>query len=170
MDAEAAGPLLTCKHCQRKFRPEAHARHVKICVKVFKEGRKEFNTMEHRMPAEAVKLAKESRRAQAKASRSRPGGNAASADNRPINAKQMPSWRMKSEAFRQAIKESRVVTKYQREGRLAELPPAKATPVELDDRIPCPHCGRRFAAEPAARHIPKCKDIKARAKRPPRGR
>ena len=31
-----------------------------------------------------------------------------------------------------------------------------------DDRVPCPHCGRKFAALPAERHIAKCKDIRAK--------
>ncbi len=33
---------------------------------------------------------------------------------------------------------------------------------EADDRVPCPHCGRKFAALPAERHIAKCKDIRAK--------
>ena len=33
---------------------------------------------------------------------------------------------------------------------------------EDDDRVPCPHCGRKFAALPAERHIAKCKDIRAK--------
>ena len=36
-------------------------------------------------------------------------------------------------------------------------------PVEqYDDRVPCPHCGRKFAALPAERHIARCKDIRAK--------
>ena len=35
---------------------------------------------------------------------------------------------------------------------------------EIDDRVPCPHCGRKFAALPAERHIAKCKDIRAKPK------
>lgn len=33
---------------------------------------------------------------------------------------------------------------------------------EVDDRVPCPHCGRKYNATVAERHIPKCKDIKAK--------
>lgn len=29
-------------------------------------------------------------------------------------------------------------------------------------RVPCPHCGRRFAELVAERHIPKCVDIRAK--------
>lgn len=31
-----------------------------------------------------------------------------------------------------------------------------------DDRVECPHCGRKFAELVAERHIPKCSDIKAK--------
>ena len=31
-----------------------------------------------------------------------------------------------------------------------------------DDRISCPHCGRKFNADVAERHIPKCLQIKAK--------
>ncbi|MEW5305258.1 MAG: hypothetical protein WDW36_007813 [Sanguina aurantia] len=39
-------------------------------------------------------------------------------------------------------------------------------PIEVeDDRILCPHCGRRFAEMAADRHIPKCKDQFAKPNR-----
>ena len=47
----------------------------------------------------------------------------------------------------------------------ANLPP----PPECDDRIPCPHCGRRFNALAAERHIPKCQAISAKPKTLTRG-
>jgi len=34
--------------------------------------------------------------------------------------------------------------------------------VEAEERVPCPHCGRRFAAEAAARHVPICQRAKAK--------
>jgi len=37
--------------------------------------------------------------------------------------------------------------------------------VEGEDRVPCPHCGRRFAPEAAARHVPICQRAKAKPSR-----
>jgi len=68
-----------------------------------------------------------------------------------------PAWQKKSEAFRAAIKNARVVTQYVKEGKsLKDLPPPPVTDPSLDDRTPCPHCGRRFGSSQAERHIPLC--------------
>ena len=38
---------------------------------------------------------------------------------------------------------------------LSALPPPPPAATEFDDRVPCPHCGRKFNANAAERHIPK---------------
>ena len=43
-------------------------------------------------------------------------------------------------------------------GKPGELPEFKPTPPELDDRTPCPYCGRKFNDVAAQRHIPFCKN------------
>lgn len=56
------------------------------------------------------------------------------------------------------MKNSRMVTKYQKEGRLHELP--AMAPAAVDPSfIPCPHCGRSFNQKAGARHIPKCASL-----------
>lgn len=44
-----------------------------------------------------------------------------------------------------------------------------ATAEEDDDRVACPHCGRKFAENVAERHIPYCKEsmMKKAPKGPP---
>merc|ERR1712113_148801 len=42
--------LCECRHCGRKFKEDALERHEAICVKVFQEKRKVFNTVEQRLP------------------------------------------------------------------------------------------------------------------------
>eukprot|EP00435_Cladocopium_sp_Y103_P011761 s1028_g3.t1 len=63
------------------------------------------------------------------------------------------------------------VTKFQKEGRpLSELPAPKATPEQLDPRVACPFCGRKFGEEQAKRHMPFCEQQakKNRASKPPK--
>ena len=87
----------------------------------------------------------------------RPGGR-----DRPIKGgKKAGKWKSQSNALRQAMKQSRMVTKYQKEGRLDELPPMESTGPD-PSFVPCPHCGRTFNEKAAERHIPRCKDIKAK--------
>lgn len=159
--------LIPCSQCGRKFNEAAHAKHVGICKKVFQEKRKVYNTTEHRLPdaSDAPELA-EVRKKAAMMARKGEVGIGATKDDKDKEKKS--AWRIKSEAFRAAMKDAQIVKKFQKEGRpLSELPPPAATAPELDDRTPCPHCGRRFGQQQAERHIPQCKNTKNKAKPPP---
>jgi hypothetical protein len=127
-------------------------------VKVFQKERKKFNVAKDRVPEEALQMQQEAKRAER-----RGGAKAKAKPGQAIQAPASNNWRAKSEAFRSAIKESRMVERFQREGRdLRDLPPPKPTPAEADDRVPCPHCGRKFGQQQAERHIPHCKNTKAK--------
>jgi hypothetical protein len=65
--------------------------------------------------------------------------------------------------FREQIRYNKMVTDAEKAGKsLAALP---LPPQAVDDRVPCPHCGRKFNADVADRHIPKCATAKARPNR-----
>ena len=49
------------------------------------------------------------------------------------------------------------------------LPPPPPSNDEYDDRVQCPHCMRKFNAQAAERHIPKCSSIRAKPKMLRRG-
>lgn len=155
-EAEGDLQLLPCPHCPRRFNEKALAKHVPICVKVFQKQRKAFNSKEQMLGEnyrEAVQVAKQSERK----------GKGTGKGAQPEDGKVASNWKAKSEALRDQMKEARLVAKFKREGRsLADLPPPKPTNEALDDRIPCPHCGRKFAQQAAERHIPKCADTKAK--------
>lgn len=54
------------------------------------------------------------------------------------------------------------MTDAQKSGKsLANLPPPQPSAPD-PSFIPCPHCGRRFSALAGERHIPHCKNIKAK--------
>ncbi len=69
-------------------------------------------------------------------------------------------WRAESNAFREAMKAARQVTKAIAEGK--PLPPPVISSVRDPSLIPCPHCGRYFNEKAGERHIPKCTSIKAK--------
>ncbi|EDO29664.1 predicted protein, partial [Nematostella vectensis] len=66
-------------------------------------------------------------------------------------------WRAQHESFIKAIRYAK--------GSSDEPPPVMENP----HYVQCPHCERKFNPETAERHIPRCKDIKARPA-PPKGR
>lgn len=68
-------------------------------------------------------------------------------------------WKEQSNAFRDAMRQARLVSKAIAEG--APLPPPKISAPD-SSLILCPHCGRRFNANAAERHIPKCTSILAK--------
>lgn len=157
-DADAdVGDLKPCPHCDRKFNEKAHAKHVPLCLKVFQNKRKAFNSKE-KMLGENYKEAVQASKATQKGGKGRGKGAQAEEGKAPAS-----NWKAKSEALRDQMKEARLVAKFKREGRsLADLPPPKPTDAALDDRIPCPHCGRKFGQQAAERHIPKCADTKSK--------
>ena len=134
--------LEPCPHCGRKFKPDVLARHV--AKQVCQKKRKVYNV---KRVTEKVKTSKSQQRKYQAAK----------------EAKQS-KWRKDRDALRQAMKQGRMVSKAIKEGRDLSTLPAAAAPVH-DDRVPCPHCGRKFNADVADRHIPRCKNIKAKPKR-----
>mmetsp|Transcript_19757 Transcript_19757/g.32016 ORF Transcript_19757/g.32016 Transcript_19757/m.32016 type:complete len:762 (+) Transcript_19757:18-2303(+) len=149
LDVDVPGPTAACRHCGRSFAASALVRHEAICQRVFGRQRKRFDAASHRR-AEGAEGAAPIQRAA------------------PRVVAQVPAhshWREQSEAFRQAMRSARQVSAHIAAGRpLSELPPPPTAP-ELDDRVECPHCGRRFGAVQAERHIPRCSSIIARPSR-----
>jgi hypothetical protein len=122
-----------------------------ICEKVFKQKRKAFDPTKQRLTEEAVKAqptVKEQKKVE-----------------REMEAlKKKNEWKSQSEAFREQIKYNRMMSKAEKEGKsLASLPPPPAN--TADQRVPCPHCGRKFDAQVADRHIPHCATAKAKPNR-----
>lgn len=149
--------MIPCKLCGRTFNEEAHAKHVKICKQVFQKKRKVYSMLDHRLPDEPEI-------AQIKQELKREAKKKSSAKDEPLVKNN--AWRRKSDQFRNAMKDARRVSQCQKDGK--PLPPPQPTAPELDDRVPCPHCGRKFGHEQAARHIPICAKAKARPAPPPK--
>ena len=170
--------LQQCPHCSRKFNPISLAKHVKNCKKVFQTKRKAFDMKDKRLK-DAVALnggpAQSSSSSSSSASSHRgqrhSGGAGAADRSLPTSKKgggRSAKWKSQSSALREAMKQSRLVSKYQKEGRLHELPPMQSAAPD-PSLVPCPNCGRTFNEKAAARHIPRCKNIKAKPKMLMRG-
>ncbi|GLD98602.1 hypothetical protein PINS_up007319 [Pythium insidiosum] len=139
-----------CANCNRRFNVVSLAKHQKICEKVFSGHRKVFDMTAKRLEGtEAEKYAKQgSKKGHATASKR------AAAEDQPIKAKAV-DWKQQSNAFREAMRANREVTKAIKEGR---PPPPMAPSAPDPSLIPCDFCGRRFNEKAAERHIPFCKE------------
>ena len=76
--------------------------------------------------------------------------------------KKQPKWKQQSNRLRSAMMAAK--------GKMAQNKTNGDVVVQVDDGLkPCPHCHRRFSEKAAERHIPKCKNIKAKPKTLRRG-
>merc|ERR1711871_1094418 len=156
--ANAAENLRACPTCARKFKIESFDRHVAVCQKVFKQKRKKFETQSKRWAnTEIASEMKENLRQQKREARRRkPGVDAAA------KAKARGKWRQASANFREAMKQNKAIAEAEKSGK--PLPPMQMSSPPDPDLVPCPHCGRTFNEQAAARHIPKCAEAKANGK------
>jgi len=160
-----------CPICERRFNAQALQKHIakQICKQ---KPRKVFDMAAQRLED----LAKEAREAGIKLVPAKPvpagaapaaaaggGGGGGGKDGKPV--KKMAKWRQDHEKFMAAIQAGKQLQAAIASGvPLSSLPPPPAQREEDDDRTPCPHCGRKFSATVAERHIPHCKNTKAKPK------
>lgn len=148
--AEDDMEMRQCSTCQRRFNVDSFEKHSRVCAKVFAGQRKVFNMKAKRLEGTGAE------KVQKKGGAASGGDNARSLNptERPIKSKQV-DWKQKSNAFREAMKASRDVSKALKEGR--ELPPPKPSAPD-PSLIQCEYCSRRFNEKAAERHIPFCRE------------
>jgi len=152
--------LFPCSSCGRKFNSKALQIHQRKCDKVFGEKRKAFNTQAQRITGkEHEKMLKQAKRKEVQEKRE--ASKPKRFEDQPIKGGKKPSkWKAQSDQLREAMKQQRLIAKYEKEGKsLAELPPVAAPSGPDPSLIQCPHCQRRFNEKAAERHIPKCATI-----------
>ena len=132
--------LVQCGSCGRSFNTDSIAKHEKLCAKVFKSKRKPFNSAKSRLTS-AIQSADDAYKVK---NIIRQGGISKEEAQAAARKKRPTKWREKSAKLR-SIKG----------GTSQGAPP-------VEEFVPCPNCGRTFNEQAASRHIPKCKDIKAR--------
>jgi len=135
--------LRVCPDCDRKFRPEALARHIGICKKVFIQKRKVFDSKKMRLTGEEDAEVR------------RKSSSLGTATTRQAGASK---WKQDSIAFREAMRGAR-----EYEAAVdAGMPPPMRESIADPTYVQCPTCTRRFSQTAGERHIPLCKNIKAK--------
>ncbi|GIL65421.1 hypothetical protein Vafri_19183 [Volvox africanus] len=166
-----SGPMVECPTCGRSFNEMAYSKHAKICEKVFATKRKPVNMAAKRLEgSEAVKffdLRKGQPKSEAKQQQPAAGGRGPAArgaglDDRPLPGSKAPKWKTQSDQLRAAMAANRQIADAKSKGMDIKNIKFDSGPSVPDDRVQCPHCGRKFAELTAERHIPKCKDIMAK--------
>lgn len=143
------GTRIPCGSCGRKFNEVALAKHAKICKKVFVQKRQAFDAKAARAPEGLEELKAEEKYNKPYGQKAKPKAK----EERAIAGKPMPKWKAQSLMFRQAMQASSGGGAKSGGGGAQAQAVAAA---ELDDRITCQFCNRKFAEESGKRHIPHC--------------
>jgi hypothetical protein len=142
---EPAQPRVPCEQCGRKFSQTALAKHRRICKKIFGQKRKAFDMKHQRLDDEAMQA----------------NANSNEAVYASKLAQKHSEWKNQSGMLREAVRSGKQYTQAIKEGKSTKDIPLMKSNIP-DSRVPCPYCGRKFSADAADRHIPKCKNIKAK--------
>eukprot|EP01033_Poteriospumella_lacustris_P003198 gene3198-2352_t len=190
-DTPEYGHLIKCRECGRNFNPDSYDKHAKICRKVFKTKRKPYDSAKHRVMGtelaayydgrgrmkNAVRASSLSSTAMASSSgamyASQSSGATGGGGNRRSRAASGSKWRQQSSAFREAIRQAKMVTVAEQKSKATGVPLHLLLPAntgrggggggggyEIDSSyMQCPHCGRSFNQKAGERHIPQCQNI-----------
>ncbi|PWV10826.1 hypothetical protein C3747_65g64 [Trypanosoma cruzi] len=151
-------PLMPCGLCGRSFRASILARHESACSNLQKK-RGVFDTKEQRLEGiEGIReVTAPSNSVSQKGGKKHPVAVANTNPDKP------PKWKIQHEQFQAAMRAMRQVNVNAPSGG-GGSGGKQPMPEAYDDRVPCPHCGRKFAELTAQRHIPKCMTTIARPK------
>ena len=97
-----------------------------------------------------------------KAKQAMPGNARRVAEDMPVKGGKggLPKWKLQSEMFRQAMRAANGGggggNSYGGKGGAGGRGGYEAPAQQYDDRVQCPHCGRKFAELACQRHMPHC--------------
>ncbi|EAY20888.1 hypothetical protein TVAG_437140 [Trichomonas vaginalis G3] len=144
-EADANDDRVSCSYCGRKFASDRIEKHEEICRRQSMKKTKVFDSSKQRLEGEAASFAKVSK-------------NKPKPKKETING--VPKYKLQHQELVKAMRAARKLQAYQDAVERGEAvgPPPEMPKIELvdDDRVQCPHCGRKFGEEQARRHIPNC--------------
>jgi endogenous inhibitor of DNA gyrase (YacG/DUF329 family) len=145
-EADPQEPQVPCGICGRTFRRSLIPRHETACAKASTKKRKTFDMTKARIgeiegAGDIIRQIK------------RNGGVLPEPAKKQLAPGKLPKWKLQHQQFQAVLKNVSGAS-----GGVTG-PPVMTHP-DLDDRVPCPHCGRKFAEDTAERHIPKCATIR----------
>ncbi|KAH3845221.1 zinc finger C2HC domain-containing protein 1C-like [Dreissena polymorpha] len=146
---ENVGHLKACYNCGRSFAADRLEKHEQACKNITKK-RKVMDSSKLRTRGTELE------QYVAKASKSKASEK---------SGKKKGNWRSQHASFIEAIRYAKKCSQIEKEGgKLSDLPPPPVS--ENPDYVQCPYCTRKFNSTAAERHIPHCKN--SRAKPPPK--
>lgn len=139
---DANDDRVECAYCHRRFASDRIGKHEEVCARMSTKKKKVFDASKQRLRGtEAAAYAKKA---------------AAYEPQRPKPSKYKAEHQKLVESLR-AARKYQAYEKAREEGRAVGPPPELPKyEIEDDDRVQCPHCGRKFGAEAAQRHISVC--------------
>lgn len=144
---------VACPYCGRKFASDRISKHEEVCARMSSKKTKVFDAKKQRLAGtEAIQY-------------QRAGGR------EPQMKKDPEKYKREHQKLVEALRAARKYQAYEKakeEGKAVGPPPdLPKYEIEDDDRVPCPYCGRKFAAESAQRHIGVCERMNAGKRGPP---
>lgn len=136
--------LACCVGCNRKFAVDRLEKHQSVCTAKKTNKRKTYSAQEARWSSsqgaeDALKFIE-----LAKKQEEKKVGGEAQKSNQEAQERRKNKWRRQSAQLRSIAKRSSP-----RDGAPDDGAPPDPALLEDDDRVPCPHCGRRFVSRTA---------------------
>ena len=148
----------TCPHCSRTFFPDRLATHQRVCGRMTqkKKALEEFIAAEDEQGAASSPVPSCCEFGQlAKCTPPVWGSNPHLSSGHGFRIGTDHKWRDASKNLKVVLEYNRQIAQAKREGiDIAKMPPPPKN--EVDHRVACPHCSRKFDKEVAERHIPQC--------------
>lgn len=140
-EADDDGERVECSYCARRFHPTRINKHEEACARAQSRKKKVFDSSKMRLNGtDAAKYAGKTKK-----------------EEPPVKKS---NYKQAHEQLIESLRAARKYTQYEKdlkEGKaVGPAPTLPKVEIAADDRVDCPHCGRKFSKDAAQKHIPVC--------------